>query len=222
MWNPDLYLRYADERGRPFHELVTRIGAENANAILDLGCGPGNLTETLVKRWPAARVHGVDASPEMIAKAVSGTTGVTYEVADLATYEIPDDVDVIVTNATLQWVPGHDRLLRSWVRPGRWIAMQVPANHNAPGHTAMRDLCAAPRWAAKLGAIAETIRMPGSAVHYGRLLRHEGFCRGHLGDQLHPPVARGGSASGAHVDEWHGAGPGARNAHHRGVGRIQR
>lgn len=174
MWNPDLYLRYADERGRPFHELVTRIGAENANAILDLGCGPGNLTETLVKRWPAARVHGVDASPEMIAKAVSGTTGVTYEVADLATYEIPDDVDVIVTNATLQWVPGHDRLLRSWVRPGRWIAMQVPANHNAPGHTAMRDLCAAPRWAAKLGAIAETIRMPGSAVHYGRLLRHEG------------------------------------------------
>ena len=68
-WDPDRYLTYADERGRPFVELVARIAAPDPRTVVDLGCGPGNLTTLLADRWPHASIHGLDSSPEMIAKA---------------------------------------------------------------------------------------------------------------------------------------------------------
>ncbi len=168
MWNPDVYLRFADERGRPFHDLVGRIGAREPRSVVDLGCGPGNLTETLARKWPGAVVSGVDASPEMIKAAVgesgAGESSVRYEVGDLRDYSPTEEVDVIVTNATLQWVEGHDELLERWAAPGRWIAMQVPANYDAPSHLLLREL--APAFAGR--------RTVGDAVHYARLLRAAG------------------------------------------------
>ncbi len=174
MWNPDLYLRFADERGRPFHELVARVGAAEPRVVLDFGCGPGNLTETLATRWPNARVLGVDSAPEMIDKArAAASAGVTYEVGDALAYEPDEEIDVIVSNAMLQWVDGHDDVVRGWVKPGRWIAFQVPGNYNAPGHLAMREICATPRWAGRLGGV-NNFRPVGDAVHFGRLLRDSG------------------------------------------------
>ena len=71
MWDPGQYLRYAGERGRPFFDLLARVGAEEPGYVADLGCGPGNLTATLAGRWPAAEIVGVDSSPEMIAAALA-------------------------------------------------------------------------------------------------------------------------------------------------------
>jgi len=169
-----VYLRFAAERGRPFHEMVARIGATKPRRVVDLGCGPGNLTETLARRWPGAVIEGLDSSPEMIAEARAKTTGVDYEIGDVRDFEPGDDVDVIVTNALLQWVPGHEELLARWVRPGRWIAMQVPANYDEPAHVMLRDLCASPRWAGRLGDLQEKVRQVGGAIHYARLFRAAG------------------------------------------------
>ena len=58
MWNPDVYLAFADHRGRPFFDLLSRIGAEPPRRVVDLGCGPGNLTVTLKQRWPDAVDRG--------------------------------------------------------------------------------------------------------------------------------------------------------------------
>ena len=82
-WDPARYLAYADERGRPFVELVARIGAERPRTVVDLGCGPGTLTPLLAERWPDAVVTGLDASPEMVAAARERADGLTYDVADL-------------------------------------------------------------------------------------------------------------------------------------------
>lgn len=71
-WDPDRYLAYASERGRPFVELIARIDPVNSDSpstVVDLGCGPGNLTTLLAERWPGARITGLDSSPEMIEKA---------------------------------------------------------------------------------------------------------------------------------------------------------
>ena len=59
-WDPDRYLTYADERGRPFVDLLARIDATRPRTVVDLGCGPGNLTGLLARRWPAAAVTGLD------------------------------------------------------------------------------------------------------------------------------------------------------------------
>src|SRR4051794_41972606 len=71
-WDPDRYLLYADERGRPFLDLLARVGAEVPRRVVDLGCGPGNLTALLAKRWSTADVLGVDSSPEMVERARRG------------------------------------------------------------------------------------------------------------------------------------------------------
>ena len=57
MWDPDVYLAFADHRSRPFYDLLSRVGAQRARRVVDLGCGPGHLTRYLSKRWPGAVVN---------------------------------------------------------------------------------------------------------------------------------------------------------------------
>ena len=161
-WDPDLYLRHADERARPFVELLARVRAESPRRVVDLGCGPGNLTALLAQRWPGAAVHGLDSSPEMVAAARSEITGagsrLSFEVADLRSWTPGELVDVIVSNATLQWVPGHldllPRLLEQLV-PGGWLAFQVPGNEQEPSTLLRRRLAGDPRFAPHLAGVAD-------------------------------------------------------------------
>jgi trans-aconitate 2-methyltransferase len=153
MWDPAIYRRYGDERARPFLELVERIGMDNPRTVVDLGCGPGNLTATLTERWPAARVVGLDSSPEMIAEARAAGGPVEYAVADVRDWSPGDDVDVVVSNATLQWVAGHEELLTRWaggLPAGAWLAVQVPGNTQAPSHLALRAVAGAGVWRDRL------------------------------------------------------------------------
>jgi trans-aconitate 2-methyltransferase len=149
-WDPERYLTYADERGRPFVELLARVAAERPAEVVDLGCGPGNLTVLLSERWPEAHVVGLDSSPEMIDKARQTTDRIAFEVADLRHWQPELPVDVLVSNATLQWVPGHLQLLPELltkVAEGGWLAFQVPGNFDEPSHTIRRDLAAQPEYA---------------------------------------------------------------------------
>ncbi|HEU5110719.1 MAG TPA: methyltransferase domain-containing protein, partial [Micromonosporaceae bacterium] len=135
MWDPATYLRFDDERSRPFADLVARIGARRPRAVVDLGCGPGTLTATLADRWPDAAVRGIDSSPEMIERASALGAPVEFAVADLRDWRPGPDTDVVVTNAVLQWVPEHPRLLPGWLAAlpsGAWFALQVPGNFGAP------------------------------------------------------------------------------------------
>ena len=145
MWDPTVYGRFGAERSRPFVDLVTRIGAHAPRAVVDLGCGTGELTATLAGRWPGARVSGLDSSAAMIATAHTLDTAVEFTVADLGDWRAAADVDVVVSNAALQWVPHHDGLLTRWAAelpPGAWLAFGVPGNFDAPSHRALREVAA--------------------------------------------------------------------------------
>lgn len=110
-WDPDRYLTYGDERGRPFADLIARIGAVNPRTVVDLGCGPGNLTRLLAERWPAAEVTGWDSSPKMVERArqlgVDARLGDLRDWASPAAGEQSARVDALISNATLQWLPEH-------------------------------------------------------------------------------------------------------------------
>jgi trans-aconitate 2-methyltransferase len=156
-WDPDRYLTFADERGRPFVDLISRIGATAPASVVDLGCGPGNLTALLARRWPGADVVGVDASPEMIARAEGAVTpGVVFRVGDVRTWRPAAPVDVLVSNATLQWLPDHLELLPGLyqqVAPGGWFAVQVPGNFDEPSHVLRRELESEPAYREYLAGI---------------------------------------------------------------------
>jgi trans-aconitate 2-methyltransferase len=173
MWDPGLYLRYADERGRPFADLLHRIDAENPTTVVDLGCGPGNLTATLATRWPGARIVGIDSSPEMVARAHSVGGPVTFVAGDLRDWAPTPDVDVVVSNSALQWVPDHADLLDRWVRalrPAAWLGLQVPGNFDSPSHQAIRSLAGSPLWRDRLAAFRDAAGVHEPTAYAARLL----------------------------------------------------
>ena len=142
-WDPALYLDFDDHRSRPFHDLIARVGAAAPRRVVDLGCGPGHLTGVLSARWPKAVVSALDSSAEMVAAA--RRRGIAAEQVDVRDWTPPPDADVVVTNAVLQWVPGHLDLLPGWLHSlphGAWFALQVPGNFGAPSHALVRELAA--------------------------------------------------------------------------------
>ncbi|SNS67308.1 trans-aconitate 2-methyltransferase [Geodermatophilus pulveris] len=158
-WDPAGYLRFGDERARPFTDLLARVGARDPRTVVDLGCGEGALTASLAQRWPGAQVTGIDSSAEMLAAAAAHAVPgrVRFAAGDVHAWQPEGPVDVLVTNAVLHWVPGHDALLRRWagqLAPGGWLALQVPGNWRAPTHALLAQLCRSPRWAGSVGDAA--------------------------------------------------------------------
>jgi trans-aconitate 2-methyltransferase len=173
-WDPAQYGKFATERSQPFFDLVSRIGATRPRRVVDVGCGPGVLTAVLAERWPDAVVEGIDSSPEMIERASPLTSErLNFRVADAAMWTPPPDTDVLVSNATLQWVPNHPRLLERWAHAlprGAWLAFQVPGNFGAPSHALMRELAQSPEWREPLQGVLRHHDSVLEPERYARLL----------------------------------------------------
>jgi trans-aconitate 2-methyltransferase len=181
MWDAGQYLRFGGERARPFFDLIAQVRADAPGYVADLGCGPGNLTAALAQRWPGATVVGADNSPEMIAAARASAAGkagqVAFELADVWDWHPAHPVDVLVCNAVLQWVPGHQELLRRWAEllaPGGWLAFQLPGNSGQPSHAIVSELAAAPRWRTLLADV-ELNQQAGDPAGYAALLARPGY-----------------------------------------------
>ena len=158
-WDPALYTAFGDYRSRPFYDLTARVAAEAPRRVVDLGCGPGELTASLTERWPDALIEGLDSSEEMLDAARSRFAGrdrLTFTKGDILHWETEGDVDVVLSNAALQWVPGHLGLMGRWLdqlAPGAWLGVQVPGNFQAPSHTLMRELAESSQWEHRLRGV---------------------------------------------------------------------
>jgi len=157
-WNVPEYERFRDERSRPFFDLVERIPPGERKSVVDLGCGTGELTQSLCKRFAGAVVLGVDNSPEMLAaaraRAIPGR--LQFEAGDAGRFRPSSPVEIIVSNAALQWLPDHERLiagLAAAVAPGGVLAVQMPANFGAPSHLLLRETAAEAPWADALAGV---------------------------------------------------------------------
>lgn len=152
-WDPAQYLRFAGERLRPALDLLAHVGAEAPGTVVDLGCGAGNLTPMLSARWPAAKLIGVDSSPEMLARARAEHAQAEFVQADIGAWRPREPVDVLYSNAALHWLGDHDRLMPALleaVRPGGWLAVQMPRNFAAPSHASIVETIERGPWRAKL------------------------------------------------------------------------
>lgn len=205
-WDPQTYLTYVDERSRPFFELTARIGATAPRRVVDLGCGPGHLTTALAQRWSRAHVEGIDSSPAMIEEAEEHSSArLRFRLADLVRWRPDSPVDVLVSNAALQWVPGHRELLPSLLGElagDGWFAFQVPGNFEEPSHVLLRELACDRRFAGAIGDVEMPVA--GDAATYLSDLTHLG-CRVDAWETTYLHVLRGPDP----VFEWI-SGTGAR------------
>lgn len=169
-WNPSQYLKFDAERSRAAVDLCLRIQGLAPTRILDLGCGPGNSTRVLRERWPGARITGLDSSPEMIARAKESHPGGTWVLADAATWE-GGTWDVLFSNAALQWMPEHGRLvprLLGHVAPGGCLAAQMPAK-GTPLRTLIRSVAGRPRWREPMAGAEDAMVFQQPGFYYDLL-----------------------------------------------------
>ena len=172
-WDPTQYLKFAGERLRPAVDLLTRIPVAAPKSIVDLGCGAGNLSPLIQQRWPQAQLTGVDSSASMLAKARADYPAASFVEADIAAWRPPQPVDVLYSNAALHWLDGHETLipgLLDGVKPGGWLAIQMPRNFGAPSHTSIVETIEQGPWRAKLEPYLRRQPVAGPQ-HYWRLLR---------------------------------------------------
>jgi len=177
-WDAAQYTRFEAERNRPIHDLLAQLPQEGIARAMDVGCGPGNSTELLMRRWPQAEVRGMDNSPEMIAAARERLPGVRFELADASAWNSEGFApDLVFSNAVLQWVPDHARVLPALLRelaPGGWLAVQMPDNLEEPAHRLIREVAAQGPWAGRLAQAVAVRDAPLSADGYFRILREAG------------------------------------------------
>ena len=144
-WNPAQYAKFGDHRLRPALELLDRVPLDAPEFVYDLGCGTGEVTALMAERWPDATVVGLDNSPQMLEQARSRPGTALWIEADIATWEPEASPDLIYSNATLQWLGGHDELfprLARMLKPGGGLAVQMPLSWPMPSHRLMRETLA--------------------------------------------------------------------------------
>jgi trans-aconitate 2-methyltransferase len=166
-WSAEQYLKFEDERTRPSRDLLAQIPIADARKVVDIGCGPGNSTELLVKRWPQAAVIGIDTSADMLRQARERLPAQTFIEANIAHWAPPEKTDVLFANAIFQWVPGHlkqlQRLLSALPRGGV-LAVQMPDNLDEPTHALMREVAQLEPWRktlAESARVRDTLPTPG-------------------------------------------------------------
>ncbi|UYQ76242.1 methyltransferase domain-containing protein [Glutamicibacter sp. JL.03c] len=179
-WDPAKYTEFSDYRGRPYKDLLGQLAEAEPKKVVDLGCGPGNMTRLIAQRWPEAQVVGLDASQEMIAKATSSAheANLSFALSDATQWEPEEDLDLLFSNAMLQWLPTHRELLTSWLgqmKAGSIVAIQVPGNFGSPSHALMREVAESSKWAGKLGGVLRGGDVVGEPDEYQRILLDAGF-----------------------------------------------
>jgi trans-aconitate 2-methyltransferase len=198
-WSAGQYLKFEKERNRPIEDLLSRTNPQKVQRVIDLGCGPGNSTEFLVARYPDIEVNGIDSSPEMIAAAKERLPGVHFEIADISTWEKKGLFDIILANASLQWVPDHETLfpkLMDMLDEGGTLAVQVPESSNEPAHRLIREMASRPPWSDKVRN-TDRIIMHG-ADFYLRLLKDKASSLD-IWRTTYFHILRGGAAA---IVEW--------------------
>ncbi|MCM1115007.1 MAG: methyltransferase domain-containing protein [Clostridium sp.] len=159
-WNSEQYLKFKAERTQPSIDLVNRITVKEPQRIIDIGCGPGNSTAQLKKRYPDAYVLGVDFSPNMIEKAKADYKDIDFMLFDASKdfNKLEGKFDIVFSNACIQWVPEHKKLLRDMMRvlnPGGVLAVQMPAQYEMPMHTIVSEVSTNEKWSSKLSVKRE-------------------------------------------------------------------
>lgn len=168
-WDPNLYLKFSDQRARPASDLIAQIRLDDPRRIIDLGCGTGNSTEQLHGRWPQAEMAGVDSSAAMLAQARQHHPDWQWIESRIEAWQANAAYDLIFSNAALHWVADHAALfprLLSYLLPGGALAVQMPYNFQSPAHQAMKKVAADPRWKGKLDGASENYNVQPIAFYY--------------------------------------------------------
>ncbi|RON57087.1 methyltransferase domain-containing protein [Pseudomonas frederiksbergensis] len=141
-WDAKAYQQFSRLRQRPVNELLDRIELKHPKRIYDLGCGTGIATQLLAKRWPRARLMGVDSSEHMLAEARALPIKALWKHCDLLDWQPEQPADLLFAAAVLHFIDDHEQLLPRLLRqlnPGGCLAAHMPDWRDAMWYQLMLD-----------------------------------------------------------------------------------
>ena len=201
-WDPEQYARFRAERSQPFYDLAAKVRAQPGMRVVDLGCGDGLLTQWLHTKLEAAETLGVDSSETMLASAAQrASSGLRFEQVDIATWVPEQRFDLVFANASLQWVPDHERLmprLFKLLAPGGQFAMQIPSQDEHASHRTIQLLAEEEPYTSALGGYTRGFDRVLSPVRYAEMLYELGCVEQSVDLHIYPHVMPGPEA----VVEW--------------------
>jgi len=169
-WDPDLYLKFEKERTQPAKDLVFRIRKEDPSRIIDIGCGPGNSTVELRKRWKNAWIIGLDSSEAMLEKAKKDHPDLDWVTCDANEDLTPlGKFDIIFSNAAIQWLPDQENLLKrffSMLNDGGVLAVQVPDPSCMPINIAVMETAKEARWRHRFKDMKNDLHFEGIGYYF--------------------------------------------------------
>lgn len=172
-WDPQQYARFERQRDRAALDLLGRLpGDLEPQEIWDIGCGAGQHAALLKRRWPRARVHGLDSSAAMLDQARGLPDAVDWVQASLEEWAPGKRVDLLLANASLQWASHHEALfarLASYLAPGGVMAVQMPMAWETRHHTLMRKTAATGPWRRRLAEVDTIQPLLSMAAYYEAL-----------------------------------------------------
>jgi trans-aconitate 2-methyltransferase len=155
-WDPTQYDKFKKERSRPFFDLLAQLDEIAPKTVADLGCGTGELTAELAKKWPQAEVVGVDSSPEMLEKSKAyANEHLRFRTAAMEEWTPSGPIDLIFSNSAFHWLKPHEAQIQriaSFVAPGGTLAFQAPNQFKEPTHVIMQEVRNAPEWKSRVGS----------------------------------------------------------------------
>lgn len=178
-WNPKQYDIFKEERAQPFYDLMALLQPHNQAEVVDLGCGTGQLTAILHEHIGALHTVGIDTSVEMLRKAgIHSGNGLTFEMGDIEKWSTDKSLDIIFSNAAIQWCENHPsifRKLKSSLRSNGQLAIQMPMNHGYPTHVLANKMSHEDHWSVLLDEHYEKQSNMLTVEQYAKLLFDLGF-----------------------------------------------
>jgi ubiquinone/menaquinone biosynthesis C-methylase UbiE len=105
---------------------IAHFGAQVKGAVLDLGCGPGDICRRFARALPGCHIHGIDAAPAMLelaraeAEAQQLSERLHFSLGYLPEVRLPDKhYDVLISNSLLHHLADPATLWGSVQRYGR-------------------------------------------------------------------------------------------------------
>ncbi|UCD55755.1 MAG: malonyl-ACP O-methyltransferase BioC [Candidatus Omnitrophota bacterium] len=117
------YDNYSDIQDCCGLKLIGKLNSDGFGNILDVGCGTGNYTGLLRKRFPLAKIKAVDISGEMIeiARKKLQDKQIEFAVRDAEKIDSKDPLDLITSNVSFQWFVDLEKALLNYkksLKPG--------------------------------------------------------------------------------------------------------
>ncbi len=123
-WDPELYEARHSFVWQLGEDLIQLLDPKPGERILDLGCGPGQLTAKIAES--GAIPVGLDASPAMIGQARQNFPQLSFVLQEAGEMRFQQEFDAVFSNAALHWMLDREAVARGVAaalkRGGRFVA----------------------------------------------------------------------------------------------------